>query len=121
MSNFLTLVIYTVLAYSLSNMIVYSSGPFNIFKNTRAIAEELNPQLGELFQCMICMPFWVGLFFGICDSCFTHAGITPFTMIMPHSNWMITSFLDAIFTSGAVWLIHTWQENMERAWNGDGE
>ena len=97
---------YIIFAYGLSNMVVYSRGPFGIFEWWRGFMHNINDNLGELFTCMICFPTWLGIGISILDIFFSSFTITPFNVLLDNNApyWLIV-VLDACFTSGIVWLI----------------
>lgn len=105
-----TLLIILV-GYSISNIIVYGS----IFSGMREKTEKSSPDFfGKLVSCMMCTPWWVGLFLSIGSQ------LTGYTQFSPFYNYgleiiPISMFLDACLISGTTWLIHTVQEMMERA------
>ena len=111
------IIVYSLCAYGLSNIIVYSSGPFNIFSKLREYSNKVLPSnLGELFECMICFPTWVGILFSIIDIFLLRdISFTPFNLIFNDNNfWYIIILLDSFFTSGTTWLLHTIQESFEK-------
>ena len=109
------LLIFILITYGICNIMIYSS----IFKTWRNFWDQVNPNFfGTLFTCMICLPTWVG-FFGswLVWSPSEHynivtEGLNMFFFTIPKG--LISSFLDGCLTSGAVWLVHTLQETMER-------
>lgn len=114
------IVIYSLCAYGISNMVVYANGPFNLFTKLRENANKYLPSnLGELFECMICFPTWVGIGLSVLNILvFPEITFTPFNLIFQDINyWYVIIPFDAFFTSGTIWLIHTFQEMMERIGN----
>lgn len=112
--EWLIIFLYSIVAYGISNMFVYAMGPFHIFKGIRTLARKIHPQLGELFDCMICFPTWVGLILSALNAYFIpEKGFTPFNIVGGMPWWAIIIF-DAAYTSGIVWLINTVQEALER-------
>lgn len=110
--------IFTV--YGLSNMIVYSNGPFNIFSGFRSLMNKVNPNLGELFSCMMCFPFWGGVMVSAIDMYLMKSTvISPFNIILmmePSSLAinMIILLMDGMIASGCVWIIHNIEEYFEK-------
>ena len=103
--------IFILTAYGITNIIVFGS----IFESWRNFWSKNNPKFfGKLFTCPLCLSTWIGGILSILFTCFGNQ--TPFTeygiTILP-----LIIFLDACFTSGCVWLIHTIQEFFERALN----
>ena len=113
-------IIYILCAYGISNMFVYSSGPFNMFNHLRNTMDKYGPSnFGELFHCMICFPTWVGIVLSVFDIFFLPNHLfTPFNMfINDDSLWYYIIPLDMFITSGTVWLINTFQETFESVTN----
>lgn len=112
--------IYILCAYGISNMIVYSSGPFDIFTNIRNIMDKYAPSnFGELFHCMICFPSWVGIILSVIDIMFLpNFSFTPFNVLLNNDSlWYFIVPFDMFITSGTVWLINTAQETLESITN----
>ena len=123
MSNLLVLFIFCITAYGISNHFVYAHGPFHIYDRLRNLATKIHSNLGELFSCMICFPTWVGMLATIANVFIVPTvKMTPF-MILLYGNipWWIIMILDGFFTSGAVWLINTLQEALERSNQNGGQ
>jgi hypothetical protein len=113
--SFLYLLIYVICAYNVSFWLVYGEGPFGIFEKFRNLVEKLSPQLRKALDCMNCTPTWVGLIASSLNLIIlptlplTHFGILLYGKVW----WGIIIFLDTIFTAGAVYLTHTFQEFLE--------
>lgn len=97
------LIVFSLLAYGISNIMIYGS----IFDGWRRFWVRYVPFLGELFTCMICLPFWVGVFLSV----FAFS-VTKTYLNIPED--VFAWFLDGCLTSGIVWLIHTLQEKLEK-------
>lgn len=98
------LIVFLLAAYGISNIMVHSS----IFEWWRILMVKISPNfLGDLFQCMMCLPFWVGIALSVI---FGSVVGTEFDM---SSVWLAT-FIDGCLASGGVWLIHTLQEKLEK-------
>lgn len=103
------LLLIILVGYSISNIIVFGS----IFEGLRNTAEVYSPEFfGKLLGCMMCTPWWVGLFLSM------GSHITNYTQFSPFYNYgleipAISIFLDACLISGTTWLIHTIQEKLE--------
>lgn len=122
----LELIIFIVVCYGFSNMVVYSNGPFHFFEWWRRVTNKISPKLGELFSCMMCFPSWVGLLLS-CINVFLLPTI-PFTpggmLFLPYIvnftgfyNVLITVLIiviDTTFASGATWLLHNIEEWFEK-------
>jgi len=108
-------ILFILLCYGLSNIIVYGS----IFNNPRSFLVKISPNfLGKLFTCMMCFPVWSGFFFSITFFSPTlYYGLNDLNIF----NWFtidkeyLSIFFDGILGGGTTWLIHTLQEMCERA------
>ena len=110
------LLIFILIAYGISNIIIFGS----IFKKWRKIWESVSPNFwGMLFTCMICLPTWLG-FFGsalVWSPTESYGIVTEgvsFFGLFDINKTVISVFLDGCLTSGCVWLIHSFQESLER-------
>ena len=122
MSAALIIFIYLVACYGIANTIIYARGPFHIFDALHEMAKKIHPQLEEMLSCFICLDWWIGFAFSLLDT-FVLTGIafTPMALLgLPLEYWYVSMFLDGAFTSGAVWLINTVQDALERS-NSDGD
>lgn len=102
---------FILFAYGVTNMLVYSNGPFGIIDSFRNIVGELNEQIGEMFECMICTSANVGWISSALLMAFGYR-ITPGAFVFGGDWWMAIPF-DLFATSGAVWLMHSAQKAME--------
>jgi len=80
----------------------------SIFKWWRNLWSRWSPNFfGELFSCMICLPFYVGILLSL--FIFSVSGV-----YLGVGSVYLAAFLDGCFASGGVWLIHSLQEKLER-------
>lgn len=112
----LTFFIFILSVYGLSNMIVYTSGPFNIFDYIKTLSGNIHSSLEHLLSCMICLPTWIGIILSLINILFlNNIYITPANLLIHNSNdWPIIILLDGSIASGGAWLINTiqlWIEN----------
>lgn len=114
MTSCLMVFLFIMLNYGMSNMIVFSNGPFHVFEKFRAFANNLSEQLGELFSCMICYPTWNGFILSAV-ALITGVYFTPFTILFNGHYVLLTVLFDGCFGSGTTWLIHNIEEYFERA------
>ena len=100
------LVLWMVMAYGMSNILVYGS----IFNRPRNyIFNEADHGIGffngffvflkDMLKCMMCTPTWVGFFFGI----FLYSPVHEILGITKWASW----FFDGMLASGAVWAINS--------------
>lgn len=115
MYNFVVILCYCIVAYGACNVIVYGSGPFRIFERLRYWSNNVNEHFGMLFSCMMCLPTNFGLICSLVNWFFIPVAFTPFNIIFAGnpSLWWLAMLCDASFTSGAVWLIHHFEEFFE--------
>lgn len=99
--------LYFIVAYSISFMFVYSTGPFHIFENIRTIANKISPNLGELFSCMYCFPSWVGIVLSVLNQfAFPMVAFTPFYILFGATcPWFIILIFNWFVTSGGVYIM----------------
>ena len=106
----MNLILFVLTCYGISNIVIYGS----IFESFRKYWEKVSPKFfGKLFKCMICLPTYVGFFISIGAHVTGHLQFSPFAS-MGLSIDYISIFLDGCLASGSVWLIHTYQEYLER-------
>lgn len=102
--------LFFLVSYGISNIIIYGS----IFDGMRTFFNKINPGfLGQLVDCMICLPTWVGFVLSYTLTSLGYQHLTPFGSIGLDIIWLRV-FLDGCITSGVVWLIHTLQERLEK-------
>ena len=107
------LIIFVI--YGLTNAIIYTDGPLNIFTYFRNIMNKLPKNLGHAYECSICFPFQLGMLCSVINALlFPNVVFTPMYNILHNTDyWYVYMFLDGAFFSGINWLIHTFQEMME--------
>lgn len=115
--------IYIIMAYGISNIMVFGSGPFRIFERIRYWGENINEHFGSMFNCMMCLPTNLGIILSLLNWFFIPIPFTPFNIVFSscYGLWWLTAILDGAFTSGAVWLINTIQEYFENKTITSGE
>jgi hypothetical protein len=122
MSAWLTIIIYSIMAYGICNIVAFGSGPFKIFEYIRYWADEINEHFGQLFSCMMCLPTNFGILCSIVNWFFIPVAFTPFNLLFLGTNlWWLAMICDGAFTSGIVWLLHTIQEHIENKTITSGE
>jgi hypothetical protein len=116
--NFLNmkLLLFLLISYGISNILIYGS----IFEKFRNFLDKISPKFwGKLFSCFICLPTYVG-FIGsylIWSPTLNYELVTSgvsFFGLFEIPKEVISTFLDGMLTSGSVWIIHTFQEMMEK-------
>jgi hypothetical protein len=121
MSNLLIILIYSIAAYGLSNMMVFGSGPFRIFEHIRSISNRISEHFGTMFSCMMCFPANVGWVFSLIDWFFLKSiAISPFNVLLAGTGlWWLAAIMDCCFTSGFVWITHQIETFFENLGGGE--
>lgn len=116
------ILLYTIAAYGLANLLVYGTGPFDMLVHFRRLCGRILPTLGDMLECMMCTSANVGWIVSALNLIFfPDMDLTPFkSMIGDPSRWYVIVLGDLCFTSGAVWLIHSAQEALETIGGGNG-
>ena len=82
-SSWFVVFVFSVIVYSISNHFVYAHGPMHVYDKIRNIAQRIHPNLGELFECMICFPTWVGMALSAMNYFFLNGvALTPFMILL---------------------------------------
>lgn len=113
--DLLTLFVYMVVCYGISNTIIFAHGPFHCFDKMHEIANKIHPQLEEMLSCFICSGWWCGFIMSAINLLFfPSVAFTPMMMVgLPVQYWYVTVFFDGAFVSGSNWLINTIQNYLE--------
>lgn len=114
--DLLVIILYFLCAYNASFWLVYSEGPYGIFNKFRDFVERISPQMRKALDCMNCTPTWVGLIASSLNFLLLPSlNLTPWSIVLDGTDvrWLAIP-LDALLTSGVVYLINTFQEMMER-------
>ena len=112
----LVIIMYFLCAYNASFWLVYSEGPYGIFNKFRDFVERVSPHMRKALDCMNCTPTWVGLIASSLNFLLLPSlNLTPWSIVLDGTDvrWLAIP-LDALLTSGGVYLINTFQEMMER-------
>ena len=113
----MTTLYYIFMTYGLTNILVFGK----IFDKPRNWVSDKSSFLKGLLGCMMCLSTWVGMI----SSLFFFSPVMSLKLVNPILDWHygivfpLAIFLDAMFTSGTVWVIHTVQEAFERAFKKD--
>jgi len=105
------LFIWILFAYGACNILVYGSN-FKWWRDFLAYFGTGGYSIWKLFNCMMCLPTWVGIFMSFMAR--TQLGTWTPSFTYGIENLWIGMLVDGVLTSGCVWLIHTFQEMMER-------
>lgn len=111
------LLIYSFIAYGLTNILVHGK----IFDKPRHWIINKSSFFKGLLTCMMCLSTWVGMLLS-----FTlFSPVMSLKLVNPILDWHygmfypVIIFLDAMFTSGIVWVIHNIEEFFERGFKKD--
>lgn len=120
MMFFCFIILYSVLMYGLSNLLIYGSGPFDILLVFRNVADKHIPMLGRMLKCMMCTSTNLGWLISIINIIFfPDLKFTPFMGFFNGDTelWLLIVIGDMLFTTGIVWLIHSFQDMCEKIAN----
>lgn len=110
----ISLLIFILIAYGASNIMVFGS----IFEKFRTIVganKEEKSFFGKLFSCMMCLPFWWGVILSLfMYSPTLNTNLLHDIQILNIDKISLSIFFDGCLASGSVWLIHTLQEKLEK-------
>ena len=100
------LTLWMIMAYGISNIIVYSkifSGVRNLFSEMAVTPVPIIQPIGKFLQgmtsCMMCTGFHIGWFFAL----FVYSPVHELLGVNYYYSW----FFDAFLSSGAVWAINS--------------
>ncbi len=105
--------LFILTCYGASNNIVFGS-LFEGFRNFLAIFGTGGYSLYKLFTCMMCLPTWIGFVLSSILIKLGYSNLTPFGSY-GLDNLYLSVFLHGLLSTGGVWLLHTLQEALERA------
>lgn len=107
--------LFILVCYGACNNIIYGS-IFQGFRNFLKTFGTGGYSLHKLFTCFMCLGTWVGFFLTYLLNYFGYLNLTPFGSIGLNHYYLVI-FLNGLASSGGVWLIHTIQEMLERAFD----
>lgn len=99
------LILWMIMAYGLSNILVYGSifnGPrlfIRSWAESRTLFNGFGMFLNDMISCMMCTSTWVGFFFGMA----LYSPVQEFLGAPGFISW----FFDGMLSSGAVWAINS--------------
>lgn len=103
-------IIFLLICYGACNNLIYGS-LFEGFRNFLMKFGTGGYSLYKLFTCFMCLGTWMGFAISSLMVLFN----TP--TLFETNNILITIFLHGLFSAGGVWLLHTLQEMLERAFD----
>lgn len=107
--------IFLLICYGACNNLIYGS-LFEGYRNFLVKFGTGGYSLHKLFTCFMCLGTWMGF---IISAIFAYFGYTELTPVgaMGITNLYLLIFLNGLLSAGGVWLIHTLQETLERAFS----
>jgi hypothetical protein len=108
-------IIFLLICYGACNNLIYGS----LFEGFRSFLEKFGTggySLHKLFTCFICLGTWMGFIISSIFVLFGYPELTPIGSIGIDNIYLLV-FLNGLLSAGGVWLIHTFQEFLERAFS----
>lgn len=98
---------FAIMCYSMTQMLVYMSGPFRCFEHLREWFHNIHEQLGELISCEYCTSTWCSFFLSALNVIFIPTiAFTPFNLLLGATHlWWLIILLDGLVGSGCTWLL----------------
>ena len=120
--SWLILICYFFAAFGACNVIAFGEGPWGIFEKIRNVAYNHWPRMYRMLTCMMCLPANFGWVFSLFNwFVIPSIPLTPFNIILAGTTyWFIAIIMDAVITSGVVWLISRVDDALERPDNNEG-
>lgn len=111
---------YVFFAYGCSLIVTQGEGPKGVFARLRDWAEDVGPNFGLLFRCMMCFPANLGLFFSLLNWFLLPVAITPFNMVFAAYRGtflmsIVACILDACFTSAVCHIIFNVEDFVDKS------
>jgi hypothetical protein len=104
----MNLFIFILICYGACNNLIYGS-IFEGFRNFLSKFGTGGNSIHKLFTCFMCLGTWMG--FAISAILLFSGNSTPLNI----NNVWLSIFLHGLLSAGGVWLLHTLQEALERA------
>jgi hypothetical protein len=108
-------IIFLLICYGACNNLIYGS-LFEGFRNFLSKFGTGGYSLHKLFTCFLCLGTWMGFAISFIFTYFGYYDLTPVGS-MGVTNIYLVIFLNGLLSTGGVWLIHTIQESLERAFS----
>ena len=107
------IITFILIAYGFCNIIIYGS----LFEWWRKLLKNFGTgpySLHKLFSCFMCLGTWAGFALSTIMVYFNHPDLTPMGYLGVTNVYLLV-ILNGFLTSAGVWLTHTLQEALERA------
>ena len=105
--------IFILICYGACNNMIYGS-LFEGFRATLAKSGTGPYSIHKLFNCFMCLGTWMGFAISAILFYFGYQNLTPMGSLGV-TNVYLMVFLNGLVSTAGVWLIHTAQEALERA------
>ena len=105
--------IFILICYGACNNLIYGS----LFEGWRNFLSKFGNggySLHKLFTCFMCLGTWMGFAISAIMTYFNYQNLTPMGSI-GITNLPLLIFLNGLVATAGVWLTHTLQEALERA------
>lgn len=107
--------IFLLICYGACNNLIYGS-LFEGYRNLLAKFGTGGYSLYKLFTCFMCLGTWMGFIISTIFIYFGYIELTPVGS-MGVDNIYLVVFFNGLLSAGGVWLIHTFQETLERVFS----
>lgn len=107
--------LFILICYGACNNIIYGS----IFEGFRNLLKNFGTggySIHKLFTCFMCLGTWMGFILTFIFNFFGYLTLTPFGSLGITDLYLVVLLNGLVSTTG-VWLIHTFQEALERAFD----
>jgi hypothetical protein len=115
----MTTLLFILICYGACNNMIYGS----IFEGWRNFLSKFGKggySLYKLFNCFMCLGTWMGFAITVIMRFFDYTKFTPMGSLGVENIYLII-FFNGLIASAGVWLIHTLQEALERAFTSNQE
>lgn len=107
--------LFILICYGACNNLIYGS-LFEGFRNSLKTFGTGGYSIYKLFTCFMCLGTWMGFAMTLILNYFGHLAVTPFGAIGITELYLVV-FLNGLVSAAGVWLTHTLQEMLERAFD----
>jgi hypothetical protein len=105
--------IFILICYGACNNMIYGS-VFEGFRNLLSKFGTGGYSIHKLFTCFMCLGTWMGFAISAILAHFGYSNLTPMGSMGLEDLYLMV-FLNGLVSAAGVWLLHTLQEALERA------
>lgn len=105
--------LFILICYGACNNMIYGS-VFEGFRNLLSKFGTGGYSLHKLFNCFMCLGTWMGFAVSLILNYFGYIKLTPIGSIGVDNIYLVV-FFNGLVSAAGVWLFHTLQEALERA------